>query len=548
MREIVVAHAPSLAAFAAMVIVGSAVVAGIGYPQAAGHARFDPFPAQAILLPSPAEDQDRDGFSDAADLVAGDFLVWLNVTALDLGYAGPAEPYLVVGTEDDQWRTGAGAELEWRRVFDFDPLGHRAGSPAWEDGAVRTGVWWPSLGEESGSPVVGSSSPLGPRSPDMPQVFPINVRDDRARVTVAVELWDAAPQPDSLAGRWLLAYDLAEATWGLAPEARWTAGEVAVLARGDASVDVSLAPGTELPAAERIVLAERWAPQVHFDSQEALYPTTGDSLEAFHGFTKRPPNLRTWDPGFNDGRDGYRLLVADFNGDRQTDHRDVVIMTDVLRAGKQAPDTVYVNAMTTHNGRFVLQYWFLYAYNFVSDEVGKDIESLAHAGDREFMQLVFASPAAAGDPEGFPESVAYSQHYRGIRINDPAPGAPPFHLDDHHPTVYPARGSHASYPVPGDDEKLRSSLAGYGDRFDGGGEEWQPDAYTLELLATQTWHLGYKWGPLTRFARDLGISLKPLLQHDFRYPYTDPLHWQGRLAEVEPDELMDLYRSPEDLR
>ncbi len=546
MREIVAAHAPSLVAFAAMVVVASVVVAAMGYPQLGSQARLDPFPLVAVSVPSPADDRDLDGFADGSDLVDGDLILWVNVTSLDLGASGAARPYLVVGTQDDQWRTGAGAELEWRHIVDLDPLGHKAGSPAWEATAVRTGMWWPSQGEAPGSPVLGTSGRLDEDAATLPQAFPVNVRDDRTRVSVVVELWDAAPQPDRMAARWTLAYDVGDAAWGLAPRVSFAAGEAGLVASGDASLQVSVAPGKEVPAAQRITLAQRWAPELWFDSQEALYPTTGDSLESFHGFTKRAPNLRTWDPDFNDGRDGYRLLAADFNGDRQTDHRDVVIMTDVLRAGNNAPDTVYVHAATVHGGRFVLQYWFIYAYNFVFDEAGRDIAALAHAGDREFMQLVFANRTAA--EAGFPESVAYSQHYRGVRIDDPQPGLAPFHLDDQHPAVFPARGSHASYPAPGDDEKLRSRLAGYGDRFDGGGEVWLPGNYTLELLSTQAWHLGYKWGPVTRYSRDMGTSLKPLLQHDFRYPFIDPLHWQGRLPAVDASDLMDLYRTPEDLR
>ncbi len=541
-------HAPSLAAFAAMVLVAGGVVAGIGYPPSHSQLRFDPFPAQPIQIPLPSVDADLDGYADSRDLVDGDLLLWLNVTGVDVGHGGHARPYLVVGTQDDQWRLGAGAQLEWRHVVDFDPLGHKAGSPAWEAQAIRTGVWWPSQGDTPGSPVLGSSGRLGTSAqPDdggaLPQAFPVNVRDDKTRVTLHVELWDEAQQPDRLMGTWDLAYDVADQVWGLAPEAAWLAGEVATLSAGAASVELTVEAGVELPAAERLALARAWAPHLFFDQDEEFFPTAGEALESFHGFTKRPANLRTWDPTFNDGRDGYRLMVADFNGDRVTDHRDVVIMTDVLRAGGKAQDTVYVQATTAHNGQFVLQYWFIYAYNFVSDEGGQDIAALAHAGDREFMQLVFESPSQAAN--GFPSSVAYSQHYRGVVIDQPAPGAPPFHLDPRHPSVYPARGAHASYPVPGDDQKLRSSLAGYGDRFDGLGENWTLDDYDLQLLSTQQWHLGYKWGPLTRYARDLGISLKPLLQHDFRYPFADPLHWQGRLPVVAADELMDLYRTPE---
>jgi hypothetical protein len=263
----------------------------------------------------------------------------------------------------------------------------------------------------------------------------------------------------------------------------------------------------------------------------------GVTLQQFHGFARVEGDWRTWMREFNNGRDAYILFLADFNGDRITNHHDAGIMIDLLRAGGLGERTVYAHVHNTTADKLVIQYWFLYAYNFVQDESGDDIDLLAHSGDREFVQLTFASLADA--MAGRPESVSYSQHYKGVVIPDPGPGTAPFF--GAHPDVYVAKGSHASYPVPGDDRRFRPAFAGFGDVFDGRGETWIPGNYTIEVLSAQPWHQGYLWGPITRHSRDLGTTTKPLLQHTFRYPFIDPLNWQARLSGMDADQLTDAY-------
>ncbi|MGB0652857.1 MAG: hypothetical protein ACPGQL_06615 [Thermoplasmatota archaeon] len=514
MREALREHASVVAAVLVLLLVGASVAWAMGPPPAPPHALL-PFGGEPIELPLPWQDADGDTYADWGDLTSGDRILWLNLTWRE----PPAGGYLLVGTQDDHGRTGAGRELAWPHIVDPDPLGRDPGSRGWLDDVVRTGHWQ----------VVRQEEP----SDAWAVAVPLNVREDNATLHVDLEARDSAGRPDPVLGEWAVTFNLETGRWhwGEADTARQVpAGEVQELGIGLAA---TVEPALRLATDVRTEVAQRWAPTLRFDEGEALFPTRGESLHRFHGFADREPDLRTWTRSFNNGRDGYNLVVADFNGDRDVDHEDVALLTDVLRAGDPEADTVYAEVAWARDGRIVVQYWFLYHYNFVSDQRGRDVEALAHSGDREFIQLTFEDLEAARSGEA-PLTVSYSQHYGGVRI----PGTTAA------PDVYVARGSHASYPAPGDDRRLRTGLAGFGDVFGGGGETWTPDDYTLELLGNQTWHAGYLWGPLTRHSRDLGTSFQPLLQHGFRYPFQDPLTWQAALPERDLERLAELYGGP----
>lgn len=506
--------------------------------------RLSAVPGQPIELPPPSQDADRDTYADAVDRVEGDAHVRISVEEVD---AGGILPYLVVGTQDDHWRFGKDRELEWRHVVDPDPLGHRVGSKGWVDHAIRTGAWWTSTPMDGASKIMAPSGRIdaealerpGWSGVDWPQTFHVNVRDDADNVTVELELVDADPDPDRVVGRWDIVVDVVRGTWRHG-DGSTELGNVSTLTDGSTRIDVRLGLHGGIPPEDKQIIAKRWAPEIRFDSEERFFPTSGQALETFHGFSRNAPadaDLRTWTMNFNNGRDGYILLLADFTGDRRVDHRDVEVMTDILRAGQVAPDTVSAQVAHTTGDRVVVQYWFIYMYNFVEDEGGDGVPALAHKGDREFIQLVFPDLDAA--MAGEPESIAYSQHYRGVSIEDPDLDGDLF--NGTHPLVFPARGSHASYPAPGDDRRFRSALAGYGDKFDGRGETWDAGSYTLEVLDRQSWAFGHLWGPPTRHSRDLGTATRPLLQYGFDYPYIDPLLWQHDLRVLPQDELDDLY-------
>ena len=536
MRPVVKEQAPTLAAFGAMMLLALLMGLTLHASLPTDGPGLAALPRQPIVLPGPGQDDDRDSYPDAVDVMDGDASIRIVVDGLRM--AGN-QPYIVVGTQDDQWRLGRDRELAWPHIVDMDPLGHDVGSVAWTEASLRTGAWWMSEPAEGASKSITTASELGPEDrPEgatWPQTFHVQVRDDQRHVTLDVSLWDADPDPDVNRGRWTLVVDLLSGSWTVGDEAH---ASPAWLDADSGALRVDVMPVAGIEPATQQEIADRWAPTLHFAGGERFYPLPGDVMERFHGIASRDPDHRTWTRDFNNARDAYLLYLADFNGDRTTDHQDAAIIVDLLRAGGQAPPTVYAHVTNATNDQVIVQYWLLYAYNFVQDERGDDVPVLAHSGDREFIQLRFASLDDA--LQGRPVDISYSQHYKGIRIPDPGPGMAPF-TNATHPDIYVARGSHASYPVPGDDRRLRPAFAGFADFFDGDGEVWEPGNYTVELLGTQSFHQGYLWGPITRHHRELGTSGKPLLQHTFRYPFIDPILWQHNRDLALADELDGMY-------
>ncbi len=539
-------HSPAVGAFLALTVVAGALSLAMPVPSAASESG-SPLPVEAIPLPGPGEDLDHDSFADAVDLADGDLQVGLRLVQLRVP-GDEAEPYVLVGTEDDQWRTGAGEELEWRHIVDPDSLGLKPGSLAWQRSVIRTGEWWMSRPADGLDLAIAEAGELGARGPPgshWPQTVWANVRDDRPIVALQVELRDAGPSPHAVRGRWVVEVDVAEGQARAGADGGWIPlGANLTLEDGSARLVVQAQASTGLGQETRQKIAQRWAPTLRLDSEEAFVPVSGTLLETFHGFTRLSPgaeDLRTWDFAFNAGRDGYRLFLADFNGDGLVNHLDAQAMADVLGEGELGSPTVNAYVAPTTDGQVVVQYWFLYFYNFVLDDAGEDIDALQHKGDREFVQLTFADEEAALN--GTPTAVAFSQHYAGLLLLEPDLAQAPF--EDGRFVVHIARGSHATYPAPGDDRRLRSSLTSLFDRFDGQGRALDPGNYTLQMLDDQPWHAGYKWGPVTRYTRDLGTSSRPFLQHDFRYPFTDPLWWQASLETATPDQLEAMYgRAP----
>jgi hypothetical protein len=539
MRDRLRQHFPTVAAFVVALAVAASVSLLAGTPSGLAYAGGPVTPRLPLDLPGPGQDADGDSYADAVDIHDGNLLLAIDLLELD----GPsdAHPYVLVGTQDDHGRTGAGAELEWPHVVDHDPLGRRAGSPGWTSDALRTGAWASTLPGEGQSRAVAETGRLADGAPGgaaWPQTLTIDVRDDRPRPRLDLEAWDADPDPDRLLGSWSLVADLDGGSWseaGAAAPSSTPLGNASRLAGDGAALRLAVRALTGPDDAMRQAIADRWAPTVRFAVGERFFPVPGEALQRFHGFYAQAPDLRTWDLGFNNGRDTYRLLLADFDGDRVVDHDDAAILTDVLAAGELGRPTVYANVRLAGGGEVVVQYWFLYFYGYVLGEDDRGIPALAHAGDRELVQLRFDGVGAALN--GTPSSAVFGHHYDGLRITDPAglgidgPGWP----------VYVARGSHATYPAPGDDRRVRPALVGYADVFDGQGPTWQPGNYTVELLGSQPFHAGTLWGPMTRYSRDLGTSARPLLNHDFRYPFADPLFWEAGMATATADEARALF-------
>lgn len=538
MRDRLRQHFPTVAAFLAVLAVAASVSLLAGTPTGLAYAGGPAFPREPLALPSPGDDHDGDSYADAVDLTQGNLLISVALVALQ---AGDARPSILVGTQDDHARTGKGAELEWLHVVDHDPLGRKAGSPGWQEDAVRTGTWVTSEPGEGQTRALAETGVLGatadaPEGAAWPQTMLVDVREDRALLALEVEAWDVAGRPDDLLGTWRIEVDLEAGTWSAGGSAA-ALGDEGDLEHDGAVLRIAVDRTTDLAPVLQQDVADRWAPTLRFAAGEQFFPVPGEALQRFHGFYAQPPDLRTWGLSFNNGRDTYRLLLADFDGDRIVDHRDAAILTDVLAAGDVGRPTVYAHVMRAGAEGVVVQYWLLYFYDFVLGEDARGIAALAHAGDRELLQLRFADLEAALN--GTPESAVFGHHYDGLRITDPED----LGITGRGWEAFVAQGSHAMYPVAGDDRRVRPTLVGYADVFDGDGRTWAPDNYTVEVLAGQPWHAGTLWGPVTRYSRDLGTSTRPLLSYDFRYPFSDPLLWEAGLAEATADRARELFEA-----
>ncbi len=419
-------------------------------------------PGQAVALP--LEDTDRDTYGDAVDRVNGDLMLRIQAPTIP-------ETLLVVGSQDDHLRFGQGRAREWLHVYDVEPLAYRAGSPEWMEQSLRTGTWMRRD--------LSTGADLW-----------YNIRDDADAVRLRFELYpDDGPRQTQD-----VLVDLAGGAWSMADQ---TAALGAPIDWGGTWI---LGRGTDISLTDKQALAKQNAPTLLFADGERFFPTTGETLERFHGFYPVQPNHETWSRAFNNGQARYQLLLADFTGDGHTDFHDAALMGEVLRSGTR--DTVYAHVTRGDGDQVIIQYWFLYLYNFVLDTDGDPVDYLVHAGDREMVTFLFDNHSAAQAGEA--NITALSQHYEAQVVQ----GAPD--------AIYVARGSHASYPEPG-----RSG--GIADRYLGDGEVWQD--YHLEVLTDQSWAYGHIWGPATRFHRDLGTGARPFLQHSFTYSFHDPLDW-----------------------
>jgi hypothetical protein len=104
-----------------------------------------------------------------------------------------------------------------------------------------------------------------------------------------------------------------------------------------------------------------------------------------------------------------------------------------LTAGWEAAVYAHVATDPDHPGKLALQYWFFYAFNDFNN---------THEGDWEMIQLVFDAADPAEALEERPVEVGYSSHEGAERAEW---GEDKLELvDETHPVVYPAAGSHAN--------------------------------------------------------------------------------------------------------
>lgn len=258
------------------------------------------------------------------------------------------------------------------------------------------------------------------------------------------------------------------------------------------------APAAAAPGDEQ-VLAERYAPVVRLVEQvvecgpgEPFQPTDVDVLLGDDGVALRGPwttdDLVKIGPAGDDlgaGLPGYHL---DFPGDPLNPGCTYEEWSRALTEGSRP--TAYARVVT-EPGRegLALQYWLYYPFNDFNNK---------HESDWEMIQVEFAASDAVTALRQEPTRVGYSQH-EGVELaswDDLKLQV----LDDTHPVVHPAAGSHANYY----DAALflgRSGQQGFGcDDTRGPSTDVRPDIALVPSDATAAttdfpW-LGYtgRWG------------------------------------------------------
>jgi hypothetical protein len=203
------------------------------------------------------------------------------------------------------------------------------------------------------------------------------------------------------------------------------------------------APAARADLADETALAERFAPVVRLVEQpeecgpgEPYEPTDLDVLfdeptVALRG-PWNPTDLVKIGPTARDlvGLYEYHL---DFPGDPLDPGCSYERWARRLTAGSAPTVYAHVASDPGHRGQLALQYWLFYPFN--------DFNNL-HEGDWEMIQLVFDADDAREAIAQEPVKVGYSSH-EGAEQADWGEDKLEV-VDDTHPVVYPAAGSHAN--------------------------------------------------------------------------------------------------------
>lgn len=200
------------------------------------------------------------------------------------------------------------------------------------------------------------------------------------------------------------------------------------------------APTALADTADEEALAQKFAPVVRLVEQteecgpgEPYMPTDvsnlfGDPTVAFRGPWNRTDLVKIG-PGPTDLVGAYEYHL-DFPGDPLDAGCDYELWARRLTAGSES--VVYAHT-ATERGKVALQYWFFYPFNDFNN---------THEGDWEMIQLVFDAPDASSALALTPEVVGYSSHEGAEKAKwgDEKLTV----IDETHPVVYPAAGSHAN--------------------------------------------------------------------------------------------------------
>jgi predicted acylesterase/phospholipase RssA len=238
---------------------------------------------------------------------------------------------------------------------------------------------------------------------------------------------------------------------------RWTAatGGVVLRHRQQASpLDEAEDAVTRAPPASELELATAYRPLLLFDSKESRPPLDVDAfLAERHDGT---PQHSLCDPQTigehcDDVQSGLEL-ARDFR------RSDRVLRIDAdPAAGDEFPrdghQRIYYHLVAdTAHRIWHIDYWIFYRFNDSPRLTGvtclaglaiADATCFDHEGDWEGVTVTLG-----GEPGAFrPVSVAYATHKSTYRFGWPALAAAGA-TEGHHPKVWVARGSHASYPMP----------------------------------------------------------------------------------------------------
>jgi len=239
-----------------------------------------------------------------------------------------------------------------------------------------------------------------------------------------------------------------------------------------------------IPDSKEKQLALKYEPYLHFAAGEKFFPTDANyhiinselyekKLDDSNELIERFPDVATIaqytteNYFLNNTLGGYKEIAEDYKQNRES-----------------FGDKIYAH-VTSEAGYIVVQYWFFYAFNPGTLN--------QHQGDWEMIEIVLDSTET-------PQYAVYSQHHAG----EMADWKDVEKVDETHPRVYVALGSHASY--------FRSYQGKLGTESDIVGNAYTLKPEDLEIVylgekgtgkhpSSQDWlDFGGKWGNWAKLA------------------------------------------------
>ncbi|PIQ28232.1 hypothetical protein COW36_04660 [bacterium (Candidatus Blackallbacteria) CG17_big_fil_post_rev_8_21_14_2_50_48_46] len=198
--------------------------------------------------------------------------------------------------------------------------------------------------------------------------------------------------------------------------------------------------------------------------------------------------------------------------------QDYLLFLNARRQRAAFQNTVYVNK--TENGAFTyLQYWFFYSYNdtkMLGGPPGGIVQKCGnHEADWEHMSLrintqIFQKARTEQDYLNAIDDIYLSQHTRFQHLDRKWFRQGQLAFQGTHVQVYPANGSHATYPRPG--RYFMQNLAGFKtyDINDGLGQKIDTSQGNLANIREQPWFsYGGRWGAINHDVCNLVEAVSP---------------------------------------